>query len=130
MLLSERIKADGLTIESTHVRNFTTPEGIERARWEVKLHYREETPLTISDWECSTEDEPTVLDVMGVLVANCNRVSVSDDFEEWASEFSSNPAGWPPRETYDAWCQMAWELRVMLGDRRYDDYVFNTERDD
>ncbi|MEU6362184.1 hypothetical protein [Streptomyces albidoflavus] len=128
--LSAKLAADGVTLTGIDL----TAEGPDADGWERRAY-----TLTASfEGRTFTQEarygmgasEPTILDLMGMLLRQGANAEEADSYEDWASNFTSNPEEYMPRKTYTENVELARRLRAFLGDERFEDYVYDTEHDD
>jgi hypothetical protein len=130
MYLSEKLAADDVTLDATMVGGDTDASG-----WQ---HYKYEGVFTCEgrtmqhEWEegAGNDSEPTVLDVIAQAIRQSATAEAAASYEDWASDYTSDPDEYMPIETYRANVQLARDLRDLLGDERFEDFAFNTEHDD
>lgn len=124
--LSEILAADGVTLTYTS-------EVVGRDHVFHGVFHFEGRTLE-HEWSQSVDNphvEPTVAEIMGPTLRFAMTAENSHDYKDWASEWTSNPDEWMPRETYEAWLDIAKNLRRLLGDERYESYSSNeVEHDD
>ena len=58
-----------------------------------------------------------------MLVSQSWGAFIADNYEEWASDFSSNPDEWMPKQTYTDSVKMAEDLRALFGAARFERYA-------
>lgn len=122
-LLSERIRRDGITVEFEMIG----PADHGRYEWEVALVRRDGRRMELHDY--NAPGEPTPLDVLGILLSVASRTEGNFTYEEWASEFDSDPENWQSREAYELQCAETDKLRRFLGSD-FDSYLWETDKDD
>lgn len=122
MKLSERIARDGITVESDMIRS----GDYGHYEWDVRLHRPDGRSMHLHDY--SSADEPTALDVMDILLSVASRVEGTGSYEEWASEFESDPEKWQDEETYDLQRAEVEKLRRFLGSGSLNLYLYSTDK--
>ncbi|MER6605682.1 hypothetical protein ABT282_07150 [Streptomyces sp. NPDC000927] len=128
--LSEKLAADGVTLTGIEL----TAEGPDSNGWERRAYTLTasfEGRTLVQEAEYGTgAGEPTILDLMGPLIRQAATAEGAKSYEDWASDFTSDPDEYMPRDEYEESVQLAKRLRALLGDDRFEDYAYNTEHDD
>lgn len=128
MLLSERIKRDGITITV----QATAPGAVQgQTGYAVTLRF-EDREYTLPD-PFETPDEPTTLDVLSLLTGHAAIVDQAGGREEWAAEYTTDPDEQAKHFTqrgFETWRGINDGLRSLLGTERHYAYLYETERDD
>lgn len=134
MLLSQRIKADGITI-ATDMLGGMSDDGY-RYRWAVTLHRPDGRTFTLPD-PYESNDTPTAFDVLDLVTGACNIIDQAADWREWQSEYviaEPHTMEWDerdkthPESMYDQWVDINNTLRVFLGHQGHEDYLYDTDR--
>lgn len=124
--LSERLAADGVTLTYTsqisgHNRTFCG-----------EFHFEGRT--LAHEWRQSANydgPEPTVTEILAPALRFAMTAECADSYQDWASDWTSNPKEYMPEDTYRQWLEIAKNLRAFLGDDRYESYSSNeVEHDD
>lgn len=134
MFLSERITADGITIQTDQLGGMS--DDGRRYRWAVSLHRPDGQVFTLPD-PFELNDEPTVFDVLDLVVGVCNIIDQSPTWRDWQSEYMTAQPGteeWDKRdETYTEAMYASWrlineQLRMFFGSQAHHDYLYEIDR--
>lgn len=124
--LSEQLATDGVTL------TYTSKTIGRNKHFSGTFHFQGRT--LAHDWQQSAAYDgpaPTVTEIMAPAIRNAMTAEAADDYEEWASDFTSNPDEYMPKVVYREWLEIAKNLRAFLGDDRYESYSSNeVEHDD
>lgn len=121
--LSLLLRADGVTLTSELIAMGTDASGWVHREYRATLHFdgRTYTQTTLRGGE--EGDAPELVETVGMLVRQSATAHNADDYEEWASDFSSDPEQWMPEQTYADNVQMAKDLISLFGADRFDRYA-------
>jgi hypothetical protein len=121
--LSLLLRADGVTLSSHLVAMGTDNEGWVHREYRVTLAYDGRTLTRTVKHGGEEGDAPELVDTVGMLVSDSWLAFISDDYEDWASNYSSDPEKWMPEETYSDNLKVAEDLRTLLGAARFERYA-------
>lgn len=121
--LSLLLRADGVTLASRLVAMGTDSEGWVHREYRVTLGFEGRTYSQTVKHGGEEGDAPELVETVHMLVSQSMTAYAADDYEEWASDFSSNPDEWMPEETYTENVKMAEDLRTLLGAKRFETYA-------
>jgi hypothetical protein len=134
MMLSERIKQDGIEIE------YDGPFGqlpTGQYQWKVCLKRGSQQFRLPDTYDCPGYSEPTAFDVLDSVVGTCILVEQSPDWRSWQGEYMiarPGTAEWDerdatyPKVTYDTWVSINQDLRTFLGTDLHEAYLYETDR--
>jgi hypothetical protein len=133
MKLTERISRDGITIDSELLDGPPTGEADQspdRQWYQVTLeltgvHGSGTFELPFSP---SFGDEPTVADVLSLVLMGVRAVQDTRDYEDWCDEWGFDPGDERKPGMYEDWRRIRRELRAFLG-IEYGRYLDETEDD-
>jgi hypothetical protein len=117
VLLSERIKATGLTMSTREGGIETKSTGWTYRRWEVAYHLDDRRFLTVFEFGDVHED-PEVVQCLDDTLSVAGRVANNAGYEGWAADFAGDdPADWETREVYQQQVEHTNRLTEFLGGR-------------
>ncbi|MCP9209596.1 hypothetical protein [Streptomyces cucumeris] len=128
MTLSALVAADGVTLTSEHIATGTDATGWEHDEYRITIAYGGRSYTQTVLHGIDVREEPELVETVGMLVSQSMTAFSAESYEDWASDFSSDPAEWMPRKTYDENVKMAQDLRALFGEERYERYA-TAERD-
>ena len=121
--LSLLLRADGVTLSSEHIATGTDAEGWQHDEYRVTIAYRGRTYTQTVKHGIGVDEAPELVATVGMLVSQSWGAFIADNYEEWASDFSSNPDEWMPKQTYTDSVKMAEDLRALFGAARLERYA-------
>lgn len=121
--LSLLLRADGVTLSSEHIATGTDAEGWQHDEYRVTIAYRGRTYTQTVKHGIGVDEAPELVATVGMLVSQSWGAFIADNYEEWASDFSSNPDEWMPKQTYTDSVKMAEDLRALFGAARFERYA-------
>ncbi|QDN94940.1 hypothetical protein FNV58_01010 (plasmid) [Streptomyces sp. RLB1-9] len=121
--LSELITADGVTLTSQHIATGTDADGWAHHEYRVTIAYDGRTYTQTVLHGIGNKEAPELVETVHMLVSQSMTALAADSYEDWASDFSSDPADWMPEKTYTDNVQMAKDLMMLLGTERYERYA-------
>ncbi|MGA5598327.1 hypothetical protein ACPCSE_29255 [Streptomyces cellulosae] len=122
--LSLLLRADGVTLTSEHISmGFEEPEGWLHDEYRVTIHFDGRTYTQTVKHGYGVGKAPELVETVGMLVRQSMTAYAADDYEDWASDFSSDPEQWMPEQTYADNVQMAKDLISLFGADRFDRYA-------
>ncbi|MFD8654970.1 hypothetical protein [Streptomyces mirabilis] len=121
--LSDLIAADGVTLTSELIATGTNNEGWQHHEYRVTLAYDGRTYTQTVQYGIAVTEAPELVETVHMLVSQSMTAYAADDYAEWASDFSSDPAEWMPEKTYTDNVKMAEDLRTLLGAERFERYA-------
>jgi hypothetical protein len=121
--LSLLLRRDGVTLTSELIAMGADAEGWVHREYRVTLAYDGRTYTQTVKHGGEEGDAPELVETVGMLVRQSATAYYADNFEDWASDFATDPANWMPRETYSENVKMAEGLRTLFGADRFDEYA-------
>jgi hypothetical protein len=127
MKLSQRIDEAGLTMEATEKGRGVDPDGWEHVKWDITLRLPGRK-MSFPRKHGMAAGAPEVREVMDHLLMMAGPITEARSYEEWASEWSSNPAEWFSREDYAEQVALVAAFGEFLGD--LNTWLYETDRDE
>jgi hypothetical protein len=131
MLLSERIKRDGITITSEPLASAPETEidpGPDTRWWNVTLTRGNHTFILPFGMGPLAGDEPDVTDVMSLLTMGVRSVENTRGYEDWCGDWGADPAEPGRAEMYSQWRHIGARLLAFLG-TKLSAYLWDTQDD-
>jgi hypothetical protein len=123
MKLSERITEDDIQVVYTEIPSWP------RRAFDVRL-WREGENFELPD-PFESPNEPTPFDVLDLITLHCSIVNQVNSREEWAAEYTADPREQQenfPEEGYRKWKEINRRLRCFLGEEKFQQYLYDTDR--
>lgn len=121
--LSLLLRADGVTLTSEHIATGTDADGWKHHEYRVTLAYDGRTYTQTVLHGIADGEAPELVETVGMLVRQSATAYNADGYEDWASDFATDPADWMPEKTYTDNVKMAEDLRTLFGADRFDRYA-------
>lgn len=121
--LSLLLRRDGVTLASQHIATGSDGEGWQHHEYRVTVAYDGRTYTQTVKHGIGVKEAPELVETVGTLVRQSMTAYASDDYEDWASDFATDPADWMPEQTYTDNVKMAEDLRALFGEERYEEYA-------
>lgn len=123
LTFAQLLAADGVTLTSEHIATGTDAEGWQHHEYRVTVAYDGRTYTQTVLHGIGNEEEPELVETVHMLVSQSWTAHNARGYEDWASDFSSDPEEWMPEKTYTDNAQMAKDLMMLFGTDRFEAYA-------
>jgi hypothetical protein len=124
--LSDRIRLDRISLSLTQYTGVSAPAWAGRS-WDAVLEMDGRTVRTpFHATPLAARREPTVEEIMEVVITEAMMIERASCYEEWAAELGYDTDSRTAERDYFATLHQTAQLRLMLGDL-YNEYLHNTE---
>ncbi|MFH8483015.1 hypothetical protein [Streptomyces sp. NPDC018055] len=121
--LAQLLTADGVTLTSEHIATGTDGDGWEHHEYRVTLAYDGRTYTQTVLHGIGNEDAPELTETTHMFISQSRTALLADSYEDWASDYSSDPAEWMPEKTYADNVAMGKALQALFGEERFERYA-------
>ncbi|MFE6000409.1 hypothetical protein ACFQ6C_26670 [Streptomyces sp. NPDC056454] len=121
--LTQLLAADGVTLTSEHIATGTDGDGWAHHEYRVTLACDGRTYTQTVLHGIGNEGAPELTETTHMFISQSRTALLADSYEDWASDYSSDPAEWMPEKTYADNVAMGKALQVLFGEERFERYA-------
>ena len=128
MNIEEFIRKNSIKATAEKVESNPNMENWEANHYRVTLTAGEQEFTTYFSKGFALKGEPTAEEVLECLAADSAGIEYAGTFEDWAAEFGYDQDSREAEKVYNACVKHAEKLRSFLGEEKYNELLYDTEK--